>query len=107
MSVGRSPCQCRINPGNRPCGNSSPPRQITSIGEAEWRAALRALAPISESYLRDLLRETGPALRPAFAGIRQKSFAELERDLREMLAVYHSGHSGRRPRSGRATAGAR
>jgi hypothetical protein len=61
---------------------------ITAIGEAQWQAALRTLAPISESYLRDLLRETGLAFAQPYAGIRQKSFADLERDLREMLAIY-------------------
>ena len=61
---------------------------ITAIGEEEWQAALRTLAPISESYLRDLLRETGLPFAQPCAGIRQKSFADLERDLREMLAIY-------------------
>jgi hypothetical protein len=61
---------------------------VTAIGEAEWQAALGALAPISESYLRDLLRETGLPFAQPYAGIRQKSFAELERDLREMLEIY-------------------
>jgi len=61
---------------------------ITAIGEAEWQAALRELAPVSESYLRDLLRATGLPLAQPYAGIGQHSFAELERDLREMLAVY-------------------
>src|ERR1035438_5969857 len=61
---------------------------IAAIGEAEWQAALRTLAPISESYLRDLLRETGLAFAQPYAGIRQKSFADLERDLREILAIY-------------------
>jgi hypothetical protein len=63
---------------------------ITSIGEAEWRAALRALAPISESYLRSLLRASDLPFAQPFAGIRQKSFAELERDLLDMLAVYQA-----------------
>jgi hypothetical protein len=63
-------------------------RQMAAIGEAEWRAALAELAPISESYLRDLLRDTGLPFAQPYAGIRQKSFAELERDLREMLGVY-------------------
>jgi hypothetical protein len=62
--------------------------RITAIGEAEWQAALRTLAPVSESYLRDLLRETGLPFAQPYAGIRQKSFAELEHDLREMLEVY-------------------
>ena len=62
--------------------------RITAIGEAEWQAALQTLAPVSESYLRDLLRETGLAFAQPYAGVRQKSFAELEHDLREMLAIY-------------------
>src|ERR1039458_6986871 len=62
--------------------------RITAIGEAEWQAALRTLAPVSESYLRDLLRQTGLAFAQPYAGVRQKSFAELEHDLREMLAIY-------------------
>lgn len=63
-------------------------RQIAAIGEAEWQAALAELAPISESYLRDLLRDMGLPFAQPYAGIRQKSFEDLERDLREMLGVY-------------------
>jgi hypothetical protein len=62
--------------------------RITAIGEAQWQAALRTLAPISEGYLRDLLRETGLPFAQPYAGIRQKSFADLEHDLREMLEIY-------------------
>jgi hypothetical protein len=62
--------------------------QITSIGEPEWQAAQRALAPVSESYLRDLLRATGLPFAQPYAGIRQQSFADLECDLRAMLAIY-------------------
>ena len=62
--------------------------QIKAIGEAEWQAALRTLAPISESYLRDMLRRTGLPFAQPWAGIRQKTFTELEQDLGEMLAVY-------------------
>jgi len=74
--------------------------RITAIGEAEWQAALRALAPISESYLRDLLRETGLPFAQPYAGIRQKSFADLESDLGEMLAIYAEAmRSGERQRA--------
>ncbi len=51
---------------------------------------MRALAPVSESYLRDLLRATGLPFAQPCAGIRQKTFADLERDLCEMLTVYAS-----------------
>jgi len=63
-------------------------RQLSAIGEAEWHAALRELAPISESYLRDLLRDTGLPFAQPYAGVRQKTFSELESDLRGMLQVY-------------------
>ena len=63
-------------------------RGITAIGEAEWRDALRELAPVSESYLRDLLRATGLPFAQPYGGIRQSSFADLENDLQEMLQVY-------------------
>lgn len=63
-------------------------RQPAAIGEEEWQAALRELAPVSESYLRELLRETGLPFAQPYAGIRQKTFAELENDLRAMLEVY-------------------
>lgn len=60
----------------------------TAIGEAEWQSILRALSPISESYLRNLLRATGLPFAQPWAGIAQSTFAELERDLRSMLDVY-------------------
>src|SRR4051794_18720865 len=46
------------------------------------------LAPVSESYLRDLLRATGLPFEQPWAGIRQHDFEELEESLRSMLAVY-------------------
>ena len=49
---------------------------------------MRALAPVPESYLRDLLRATGLPFAQPYAGIRQQTFADLECDLRGMLAVY-------------------
>lgn len=46
------------------------------------------LAPISENYLRELLRATNlPVVQP-FGGVRQSSFAELEASLLEMERVY-------------------
>ena len=64
--------------------------QPPAITEAVWRDLLARLAPISESYLRDLLRETGLPFEQPFAGIRQHTFAELEESLGEMLAVYRA-----------------
>lgn len=62
--------------------------QPLAITEAVWRELLTALAPVSESYLRELLQQTGLPFDQPYAGIRQHTFEELEQTLREMLAVY-------------------
>jgi len=59
-----------------------------AITEAVWRGLLERLAPVSESYLRDLLRATGLPFEQPYAGIRQHTFEELEQSLGEMLAAY-------------------
>jgi hypothetical protein len=53
-----------------------------------WRGLLERLAPVSETYLRDLLRQTELPFEQPFAGVRQHTFAELEQSLRDLLAVY-------------------
>ena len=62
--------------------------QPAAITEAVWRDLLTQLAPVSESYLRDLLRETGVPFDQPYAGVRQHTFEELEQSLREMRQVY-------------------
>jgi hypothetical protein len=62
--------------------------QPQAISEAVWRGLLEHLAPISESYLRELLRDTGLPFEQPFAGIRQHTFEELEESLLEMQRVY-------------------
>lgn len=64
------------------------PQVITPAGCSE---IARELAPVSESYLRDLLRDCGVPLHPLVAGVRQDSFESLEQSLRELLAEYESG----------------
>ena len=59
-----------------------------AITESVWRDLLFRLAPVSESYLRDLLRDTALPFEQPYAGIRQHTLEELEASLREMLAVY-------------------
>lgn len=59
-----------------------------AITEAVWRDLLHRLAPVSESYLRELLRQTALPFEQPYAGIRQHTFEELEQSLREMLRVY-------------------
>jgi hypothetical protein len=46
------------------------------------------LAPVSESYLRRLVADTGIPVEPPFGGVRQKTFDELERSLLEMEEAY-------------------
>jgi hypothetical protein len=62
--------------------------QPAAITEAVWHDLLRNLAPVSESYLRDLLNDTGLPFDPPWSGIRQHTFEELEHGLRAMLQVY-------------------
>ncbi len=61
------------------------------VGEAEWDELRRELAPVSESYLRKLLRESGVPLAPLVEGVRQESLDALERSLLRMLAEYEGG----------------
>jgi hypothetical protein len=64
-----------------------PPAAITG---AVWEELLKTLAPVSESYLRELLRETGIPFEQPYAGIRQHTFEELEESLAAMGAAYES-----------------
>lgn len=58
------------------------------------------LAPISESYLRHLLAESGISVEPPFGGVRQRTFAELEQSLVELEEVYtRAKQTGDRPRA--------
>ncbi|HXB69116.1 MAG TPA: hypothetical protein VNY05_12780 [Candidatus Acidoferrales bacterium] len=61
---------------------------VAHITEAVWNDLLQRLAPVSESYLRELLRDTGLPFDQPFAGIRQHTFEELEHSLGEMQQVY-------------------
>lgn len=62
--------------------------QPPAITEEVWNGLLRRLVPVSESYLRDLLRATGLPFAQPYCGIRQHTFEELEQSLRGMLDVY-------------------
>ena len=59
-----------------------------AITEFVWSEVLLRLAPVSESYLRDLLHATGLPFEQPFAGVRQHTFEELEESLRAMERVY-------------------
>ena len=66
------------------------------VGEAELGELLRELGPVSENYLRKLLRESGVPLAPTVEGVRQSNFDELERTLIVLLDVYEAGDAARR-----------
>ena len=66
------------------------------IGETELALLRTALAPVSDSYLRKLLRECGVPLNPMVEGVRQGTFAELEASLLRLLTEYESGDTARR-----------
>ena len=74
--------------------------QPARITESVWSALLQRLAPVSESYLRELLRDTGLPFDQPYAGVRQHTFEELEASLREMLEVYTEANAaGNRERA--------
>ena len=62
--------------------------QPAAITGEVWRDLLARLAPVSESYLRDLLRATGLPFHQPYAGIRQHTFEELGESLCAMLRIY-------------------
>ena len=66
-------------------------RHPAAIGESEFDELRAALAPISENYLRHLLRESGVALDPLVEGVRQGSFDELQESLEHLLTIYEAG----------------
>jgi hypothetical protein len=61
------------------------------VGAPEWAALKEALAPIADSYLRKLLRESGVGLAPLIEGVRQSDFDELERTLTALAELYAAG----------------
>ena len=65
------------------------------IAEAEFASIRQALAPVSESYLRKLLRESGVELAPMVEGVRQASFDELEASLLALVDEYTRGDRAR------------
>jgi hypothetical protein len=66
------------------------------IGEPEWEALRQMLAPISDSYLRRLLQDSGIPLAPLVEGVRQESFETLEASLVRLLREYEPVDSPRR-----------
>ena len=59
------------------------------LAEADFCLLREKLAPISESYLRALLRSSGLPLDPVVEGVRQDSFEHLERTLLSLAEEYN------------------
>jgi hypothetical protein len=66
------------------------------IGEAEFASLRTVLAPVSESYLRKLVRECGVPLDAMVEGVRQGTFDELEASLLKLFEEYQPGDAARR-----------
>jgi hypothetical protein len=66
------------------------------IGLDEFGRLKEALAPVSENYLRKLLRDSGVPLAPMVEGVRQSNLGVLELSLLALLAEYESGDAARR-----------
>jgi hypothetical protein len=71
--------------------------RIGAITEDVWQTLLMRLAPVSDSYLRDLLRQTGLPFDQPYAGVRQHTLEELEQSLRELQQVYVASKSAGNP----------
>jgi hypothetical protein len=67
--------------------------EIARVGGDEWQEILAAV-PIPESNLRRILRDLHVSVEQPWAGIRQKTFAELEEDLIAMGAAYRAASDG-------------
>ena len=84
-----SPTKPPRKPGKkRELGRWIAERQPQRIGEREWDELSSLLAPVSESYLRHLLRDSGVPLAPLVQGVRQESFGALEASLLNLLVEY-------------------
>jgi hypothetical protein len=59
-----------------------------AVTEFVWCDLLLRLAPVSESYLRGLIRATGLPFEQPYSGIHQHTLDALEQSLRDMLEVY-------------------
>jgi len=65
------------------------------VRDAEFAAIRDALAPVSERYLRELLRGSGYPLDPLVEGVLQDDFQHLERTLRALQEIYLGGERQR------------
>lgn len=65
-------------------------RRPPAIGAAEWAELSSLLAPVTEGYLRKLVREAGLPMAPLVEGVRQDSLQDLERTLLALEREYET-----------------
>jgi hypothetical protein len=70
--------------------------QPSIIGQPEFEQLTEELSPITDSYLRKLLRECGVPLAPMVEGVRQSNLGALELSLLALLAEYEAGDAEHR-----------
>jgi hypothetical protein len=61
------------------------------VDGTRFRELKSALEPVSESYLRKLLRDSGVPLAPEVEGVSASSFESLERTLLALAEAYGGG----------------
>jgi hypothetical protein len=66
------------------------------VGKNEFAQLAALLSPISENYLRKLLRDSGAPLTPMVEGVRQSNLGTLELSLLALLGEYNSGDAAQR-----------
>lgn len=71
-------------------------RNIQTVDEDALNELRAALAPVSGSYLRQLLIASDVPLSPGVEGVSQRSFGDLERTLIALQAEYETGDPIRR-----------
>jgi len=65
-------------------------RNPSIIGPKEFEQLAKDLSPISENYLKKLLRDSGAPLAPMVEGVRQSNLGALELSLLALLTEYES-----------------
>jgi hypothetical protein len=70
--------------------------QAERIDETVWQELLKRLTPVSESYLRKLVRATGTPMTPMVEGVVQDSFDSVALTLTALETEYERSEAERR-----------
>jgi hypothetical protein len=72
-------------------------RRPAAIDTAVLDEIKTALEPVSDSYLRDLIRSSGFAMTPDVEGVNTHTLEDLERTLNALAVLYETGRRDIRP----------